>query len=66
MGDGAAEGVFGQRLCAQRRALEEYEAFRTEQLNEPTEVERHFVEAEQELKQINSLREKDFKGAEQS
>jgi hypothetical protein len=32
----------------------EYEKFRLKQLQEPSEVERHFVEAEQELKQIEA------------
>ncbi len=43
------------------RAHEEYRAFRDKQLNEPTEVEKHFIEAEQELKQIESSRKKDAK-----
>lgn len=34
------------------KAHEEYEKFRLKQLEEPTEVEKHFIEAEQELKQI--------------
>lgn len=40
-------------------AHKEYELFRINQLNEPTDVERHFIEAEQELKQIESLRRKE-------
>jgi hypothetical protein len=38
------------------KAHEEYEAFRMKQLREPTEVERHFIEAEQELEQIELSR----------
>lgn len=36
------------------KAHGEYEKFRLKQLQEPSEVERHFVEAEQELKQIEA------------
>ena len=38
--------------AALRKAHEEYETFRVKQLNQPTEVEKHFIEAEKELKQI--------------
>ena len=38
------------------KAHAEYEKFRLQQLAEPTEVEKHFVEAEKELKQIESGR----------
>lgn len=37
---------------AMRKAHEEYEKFRLMQLEQPTEVEKHFIEVEQELKQI--------------
>ena len=40
------------------KAHEEYEKFRLKQLEEPTEVETHFIEAEQELKQIESAKKK--------
>ena len=40
------------------KAHGEYEKFRQRQLEEPTEVERHFIEAEEELKQIESSRSK--------
>lgn len=39
---------------AMQKAHEEYEAFRIKQLNQPSEVEKHFVEAEKELKMIES------------
>ena len=35
-----------------QKAHEEYEKFKIEQLNEPTEVKKHIIEAEKELKQI--------------
>lgn len=38
------------------KAHEEYDAFRTKYLEEPTDVEKHFIEAEKELKQIESSR----------
>lgn len=38
------------------KAHEEYDAFRTKYLDEPTDVEKHFIEAEQELQQIESSR----------
>jgi len=44
--------------AAIRKAHEEYEAFRLQQLEEPTEVERHFIEVEEELKQIESKKKK--------
>ncbi|MEA3287982.1 MAG: virulence RhuM family protein [Candidatus Marinimicrobia bacterium] len=37
-----------------KKAHEEYEAFRLKQLNQPTEAEKHFIEAEQKLKLIES------------
>jgi len=40
------------------KAHEEYEKFRVKQLEEPTDVEKHFVEAEQELKQIEATKKK--------
>ncbi len=40
---------------ALQKAHEEYEAFRLKQFSQPTEAERHFIEAEQELKQIEAL-----------
>jgi hypothetical protein len=43
---------------AMEKAHEEYEKFRLRQLEEPTEVEKHFVEAEQELKRIETSRKK--------
>ena len=44
--------------AALTKAHEEYEKFRLKQLEEPTEVETHFIEAEQELKQIESAKKK--------
>ena len=44
---------------ALNKAHEEYEKFRLQQLLEPTVVEKHFIEAEQELKQIETSRKKD-------
>ena len=40
---------------AMQKAHEEYEKLRTKQLEEPTEVERHFVEAEREFKRIEKM-----------
>lgn len=40
--------------AALEKAHEEYEKFRQTQLDQPTEVEKHFIEAEKELKQIES------------
>jgi hypothetical protein len=40
------------------KAHGEYEKFRLKQLEDPTEVEKHFIEAEQELKQIESAKKK--------
>ena len=37
---------------AMKKAREEYEKYSTRQLNEPSEVERHFIEMEDEIKQI--------------
>ena len=42
--------------AALQKAHGEYEKFRARQLTEPTEVEKHFIEAEKELKQIESSR----------
>ena len=39
---------------ALQKAHKEYENFRLRQLEEPTEVEKHFIEAEKELKRIES------------
>lgn len=43
---------------ALQKAHEEYEKFRLKQLGEPTAVEKHFIEAEQELKQIEVWQKK--------
>jgi hypothetical protein len=43
---------------ALRKAHEEFEKFHAKQLEEPTEVEKHFVEAEAELKKIEATRKK--------
>ena len=40
--------------AALQKAYEEYDKFRLKQIEEPTEVEKHFIEAEKELKQIES------------
>lgn len=40
--------------AALEKAHDEFEKFRLQQLEEATEVEKHFIEAEQELKQIES------------
>ena len=37
-----------------KKGLLEYEKYRLKQLEQPTEVERHFIEAEKEIKQIAS------------
>ena len=39
---------------ALQKAHKEYEKFHIEELKQPTEVEKHFVEAEKELKKIES------------
>ncbi|MDO8947894.1 MAG: virulence RhuM family protein [Desulfocapsaceae bacterium] len=44
--------------AALQKAHDEYEKFRLKQLNEPTEVEKHFIEAENELKQIEASKKK--------
>lgn len=44
--------------AALRKAHEEFEKFRMRQLEEPTAVEKHFVEAEAELKRIAASRNK--------
>ncbi|MFH7320892.1 virulence RhuM family protein [Desulfurivibrio sp. D14AmB] len=46
---------------ALRKAHEEFEKFHVRQLEEPTEVEKHFVEAEAELKKIEATRKKEDK-----
>ena len=43
---------------ALKKAQIEYEKYRQKQLGQPTEVEKHFVEAEKEIKQIASKIEK--------
>jgi len=45
--------------AAMFKANEEHEKFRQKLLNEPTEVEKYFVEAEKELKQIEKGRKQD-------
>jgi hypothetical protein len=40
--------------AAMQKAHAEYEEFRLKQLDEPTEVENHFIEAEKEMKQIEN------------
>jgi len=42
--------------AAMSKAHAEYEKYRQQQLAEPTEVEKHFIEAEKELQQIESSR----------
>jgi hypothetical protein len=42
--------------AALEKAHFEYEKFRLQQLEQPTEVEKHFIEAEQELKAIESAK----------
>ena len=44
--------------AALRKAHEEYEKFRLRQISEPTEVEKHFIEAEQQLSGSKPLRGK--------
>jgi hypothetical protein len=44
--------------AALSKAHEEYKKFRLKQLEEPTEVERHFVEAEADVKRIEASRNK--------
>lgn len=44
------------------KAHNEFEQFRLNQLEKPTEVENHFVEAEQEVKKLESRRKKKNKG----
>lgn len=38
--------------AAMRKAREEYEKHRKLQIEQPTEVEKHFIEAEKQIKQI--------------
>jgi hypothetical protein len=49
--------------AALQKAHDEYESFSLRQLDQPTEVERHFVEAEQELRQIESSKNSGQKSA---
>ena len=44
--------------AAMIKAHEEYEKFRHTQIDQPTEVERHFIEAEEELKRIEAASKK--------
>ncbi|MFH2046308.1 MAG: virulence RhuM family protein [Pseudomonadota bacterium] len=48
---------------ALQKAHEEYEKFRLVQLSSPTEVEKHFIEAEKELKQIKTTAKKKSKNS---
>ena len=48
---------------AMRKAHNEYEKYRTKQLAEPTEVEKHFVEAEQELKKLEATKKRGSGGS---
>jgi len=43
---------------ALQKAYAEYEKFRMQQLAEPTAVEKHFIEAEKEMKQIETANKK--------
>ncbi len=43
---------------ALRKAHEEFQKFHTRQLEEPTKVEKHFIEAEAELKKIEAVRKR--------
>jgi hypothetical protein len=44
-----------------KKAHEEYEKFRQNALNQPTKAEEHFIEAEKELKQVESLKKRQEK-----
>jgi hypothetical protein len=44
---------------ALKKAHDEYEKFRLKMLENPTEVEKHFIEAEKELKQIKAAKKED-------
>ncbi len=44
--------------AALNKAHAEYEKYRVKQLEEPTEVEKHFIEAEKELKQIEASKKR--------
>ncbi|OGQ89164.1 MAG: hydroxyacid dehydrogenase [Deltaproteobacteria bacterium RIFOXYC2_FULL_48_10] len=44
--------------AALQKAYEEYDKLKLKQIEEPTEVEKHFIEAEQELKQIETSKPK--------
>lgn len=44
--------------AALNKAYEEYEKFHRNELTQPTEVERHFIEAEKELNQVEFIRPK--------
>ena len=46
---------------ALQKAHAEYEKFRSMQLAQPTDVEKHFLEAEQKLKQIESAKNRSSK-----
>jgi hypothetical protein len=46
---------------ALKKAHEEYEKFRQNALTQPTKVEEHFIEAEKELKQVESLKKRQEK-----
>jgi len=47
--------------AALKKAHQEYEKFREKQLAEPTEVEKHFIEAEKKLKQLENVKKKEGK-----
>lgn len=48
--------------AALRKAHNEYEKYRAKQLAEPTAVEKHFVEAEQELKKLEAAKKSSSEG----
>ncbi len=41
--------------AAFQKAHAEYETFQRQQLAEPTDVEKHFIEAEKEMNRINAM-----------
>jgi hypothetical protein len=43
------------------KAHAEYEIFKQKQLAKPSEVEKHFIEAEKKLKQLGNLKDQDDK-----
>jgi len=49
---------------ALQKAHDEYEKFRLKQLSEPTDIEKHFIEAEKELKQIEATKKRAQHGKE--